>query len=105
MKVDALLVVASTVLASTLLLHFYARNPHVYALSFECYAMAVEAASSAAWNLSTGGWRAVKPPHGWSVSLYFPDGRVYSKGTGGSRCYSYAIVNVNGTLLLVKARG
>lgn len=105
MRVDALLVVAAGVLASTLLLHFYARSSRAYALSLECYARAAEVAGIAAGNLSAGGWNAVKPPSGWAIILHYPDGRVLSKGVGGDRCYSYSLTSVNGSLLLVKVRG
>ena len=105
MRVDALLVVAATVLAAALLLHFYARGSRAYTLAFDCYARALEVAGQAAQNLTAAGWSSVKPPAGYRVILHYPDSGVLSKGGGRGRCYAYTLVSVNGTLLLVEAKG
>jgi len=104
-RVDALLVVAATVLAAALLLSFYARGSKAHSLAFDCYARALEAANLAAKNLTLAGWNGVKPPQGYRATLHYPDGRTLARGAGRGRCYAYALASVNGTLLLVEARG
>lgn len=94
----------AAVLASLLLLHFYSRSTAAYTFSFDCYARALEVANQVARNLTLG-WSSVKPPAGFSVILRYPDGETLSRGGGRDSCYAYALVSVNGTLLLVEARG
>ncbi|MEM2187113.1 MAG: hypothetical protein QXT37_09055 [Thermofilaceae archaeon] len=105
MRVDALLVVAATVLAAMLLLSFYARGSRAYTLAFDCYARALEVAGQAAQNITLAGWSGVRPPSGFTIVLRYPDGRVLSRGGSRGRCYAYTLVSVNGTLLLVEAKG
>ncbi|MEM1696754.1 MAG: hypothetical protein QXG48_05895 [Thermofilaceae archaeon] len=105
MRVDALLAVVAAVLAAALLLSFYARSSWAYSLAFDCYSRALEAANLAAKNLTLAGWSGVRPPSGFTIVLRYPDGRVLSRGVGRGRCYAYTVVSVNGTLLLVEAKG